>query len=149
MAGGWQSYSCRWGWWEVSTAGQVLWTTYFPQIHWADRSGSLCAAYSDPATDISLSWTAPSIQQAQNLSYQGSLVYKRKKILYNGKTIWLKLTFFFNMVRNDERSLMNSFKVHLRLHELLFHYVIIFCVNSPSKRLFWLYHSPFPSPRLY
>lgn len=77
---GWWSYSCRWGWWVESMAGQVLWTTYFPQIHWAGRSGSLCAVYSDQATDKSLSWPGLSSLQAQNLSYQESSVHKGEKI---------------------------------------------------------------------
>lgn len=65
-------------------AGQVLWTTYFPQIHWAGHSGSLCAVYSDQATDKSLSWPGLSSLQAQNLSYQESLVRKGEKyVLFN------------------------------------------------------------------
>lgn len=57
--------------------GQVLWTIYFPQIHWANRTDSFCVVCSDQATDKSLSWLELSSLQAQNLFYQGSVDHKR------------------------------------------------------------------------
>lgn len=74
----------------VCTAGQVLWTTYSPQIHWAGPSGSLCVVSSDQATGRSLSWPGLSSPQAQILSYQESLVHRGENMTKDFDTTFKK-----------------------------------------------------------
>lgn len=104
-------------------AGQVLWTTCFPQIHWEDRSDSLCVVYLDQATDKSLSWPGLSSQQAQNLSYQESLVHKggNKTIMKSRQNV---------AITEAEKEFNETFTnaVNLINHFILYG-------NSPSGRL--------------